>query len=211
MNNRITNILKLKMFKIKWRKRNKQNETTAVNIFPMEKVTVGKYTYGNIRFLSWDSLNEGLTVGSFVSIARDVVFLGGGNHKLSAFTTYPFEVKFQNKISEATSKGPIIIGDDVWIGQEAFILSGVKMGQGSVVAARSVVTKDIPPYAIVGGNPAKIIRYRFTENQIKKLIELDYSKISTDFFLSSNKLLSENIDVFLDSIEFKKMIKTKEL
>lgn len=207
MKNKIISILKLKIFRSTWRKKNNHNETIAVNVFPIEKVTVGNYSYGGIKFKSWGSLNEGLTIGSFVSIAGDVVFLGGGNHKLDIFTTYPFEVKFQKKTLEAISKGPIIIEDDVWIGQEAFILSGVKIGQGSVVAARSVITKDIPPYAIVGGNPAKIIRYRFTEEQIAKLIKLDYSKISADFFLHSNKVLNENIDIFLRSTEFKIMTK----
>lgn len=203
--------IKLGLMRSKWRKNNRHNETTAVNRFPMEKISVGNHTYGSIKYQSWGAENEALIIGSFVSIASDVIFLGGGNHKLDIFTTFPFEVKFQNKVSEAISNGPIIVQDDVWIGQGAFILSGVKLGQGAVIAAKSVVVKDVPPYAIVGGNPAKIIRYRFTENQIKKLIELDYSKIPDKFFSSDNKLLDGNIDAFLNSSEFKKMSTKKEL
>lgn len=208
---KVINRVKLRLMKSEWRENNQHNDTAAVNRFPMEKISVGSHTYGSIRFETWGAENEALIIGSFVSIAPEVIFLGGGNHKLNIFTTFPFEVKFQNKVSEAISNGPIIVEDDVWIGQGAFILSGVKLGQGAVIAAKSVVVKDVPPYAIVGGNPAKIIRYRFTENQIKKLVELDYSKIPDEFFSSDNKLLNGNIDTFLNSGEFKKMSTKKEL
>lgn len=209
--NKIIYLLKLEMLRYKWRQKNLHNQTTAMNKLPIERVRVGNYTYGAINFESWNAENEALFIGSFVSIAADVIFLGGGNHDLDIFTTFPYKVKFQNAASEATSKGPIIVGDDVWIGQGAFILSGIEIGQGSVIAAKSVVTKDVPPYAVVGGNPAKIIKYRFTEDQIKKLVELDYSKLTNEFFLNENKLLHMDIDTLLSNVEFKKMLTKKEL
>ena len=80
--------------------------------------------------------------------------------------------------TEATSKGDIIVDDDVWIGQRALIMSGVHIGQGAIIASGAVVTKDVPPYAIVGGVPARIIRFRFSEKIIKELLKIDYSMLS---------------------------------
>lgn len=109
------------------------------------------------------------------------------------------------EIREARSKGSIVIKDDVWVGANSLILSGVTIGQGAVVAAGSVVTKDVPPYAIVGGNPAKIIRYRFEEKIIKKLLKIDYSKINPDKIIPNIKywyeqVTEKNIDELLGKI-----------
>ena len=96
--------------------------------------------------------------------------------------------------TEALSRGDIIVKDDVWIGENALIMSGVTLGQGCIVAAGAVVTKDVPPYAIVGGVPAKVIRYRFTEAQIEKLIQIDYSKLTDD-------MIREHIDELYQSVD----------
>ena len=96
--------------------------------------------------------------------------------------------------AEANSKGDIIIDDDVWIGYRAIVLSGVHVGQGAVIAAGAVVTKDVPPYAIVGGNPAKVINYRFDEDMIDKLLEFDYTGID-------EKLISQHIDELYQKME----------
>ena len=89
-------------------------------------------------------------------------------------------MKLIGNICEATSKGDIIIDDDVWIGYRSIILSGVHIGQGAVIAAGAVVTKDVPPYTIVGGVPAKVIKYRFTSEITDYLLTMDYSKLDQD-------------------------------
>jgi acetyltransferase-like isoleucine patch superfamily enzyme len=125
----------------------------------------------------WDSKSESLEIGSYVSIAAGVQFVIGGNHALNTLTTYPLKVLRWQEQSESLSKGPVAVKDDVWIGTNSIILSGVTLEQGSVVAAGSVVTKSVPPYAIVGGNPAKIIRYRFPLEVIERLLRLNFKKI----------------------------------
>jgi acetyltransferase-like isoleucine patch superfamily enzyme len=184
---RMKKLVKLVIFKKKWRTKNKNNKTFAGDIFPINKVDVGKFSYGKLNVHFWGSDNEYLKIGDFVSIAEGVQFILGGNHGYNSITTFPFKVEFMKHKVEAFSKGPIIICNDVWIGMNSIILSGVTVNQGSIVAAGSVVTKDIPPYAIVGGNPARIIKYRFDKITIEKLLALDLSKLN-------HSLINKNID-----------------
>lgn len=186
---KILKLLELYFFKKKWRKKNKHNFTFAQNIFPIEIVEVGKYSYGPLNIRSWDAKNEKLVIGNFVSIAEDVLFLLGGNHNIETFSTYPFKVMLLGEEKEAWSKGPIIVEDDVWIGTRVIILSGIRIGQGAIIGAGSVVTKDVPPYAIVGGDPARVIKYRFDEETVKQLIKIDFSRISKEFVLNNIDLL----------------------
>jgi len=179
-------LLKLFIFKKKFRKNNQHNEVYPKNIFPMNKVCVGKFSYGPLHVYCWDADNEMLKIGNFVSIAEGVKFVLGGNHYYDTISTYPFKVKFLGAEREAWSKGPIIVEDDVWIGIDAMIMSGVKIGKGAVVAARSVVTKDVPPYAIVAGNPAKIIKYRFNEEIINRLYKVNLIKLFDYNFIKNN-------------------------
>lgn len=131
-----------------------------------------------------------LIIGKFCSIACGAKFLfTSGNHNLKSLSTYTFPIFYEEwgldigNICDAwNNKGDIIIGNDVWIGYEAIIMSGVKIGDGAIIGARAVVTKDVPPYTIVGGVPAKIIRKRFDDKTIEKLLKLkwwdwDYNKI----------------------------------
>lgn len=105
-------------------------------------------------------------------------------------------------LHEAGSKGNIVIDDDVWIGQNAIILSGVHIGQGAVIAAGAVITKDVPPYAIVGGVPAKIIKYRFSEDVIKLLLTIDFSKLTKNLIREHiNELYSSINDLNIDDVE----------
>ena len=103
------------------------------------------------------------------------------------------------------AKGDIILEDDVWIGHSAIIMSGVTLGQGSIVAAGAVVTKDVPPYAIVGGNPAKIIKYRFEREVIEKLLKFDFSKLSNEVVKDKLSVLythitKENVEEILQNL-----------
>ena len=143
---------------------------------------VGDCTYGHngIKIIHAQE-GKTLRIGKFCSIAEGVVVFLGANHRVDWFTTYPFghirETEFPKVKKEnghPATKGDVIIGNDVWIATNAVIMSGVRIGDGAVVGAYSVVTKDVPPYTIVAGNPAKQIRKRFSDEVINKLLELKW-------------------------------------
>lgn len=124
--------------------------------------------------------HDRLVIGKFCSIACGAKFLfNSANHTLDSLSTYPFPIFFeewglerQNVTAAWDNKGDIVIGNDVWIGYEAVVLAGVTIGDGAIVGARAVVTRDVPPYTIVGGVPAKPIRKRFPEETIAALLAL---------------------------------------
>lgn len=162
--------------KIYWRKKNKHNRTIMGKNFATSRVSVGKGTYGPLNVYTFDNEDEFLQLGNYCSIGPEVVFLLGGEHDYKNFSTYPFKNFFNNE-SESITKGKVVVEDDVWIGYGATILSGIRIGKGAVVGAKSVVTRDVPDYAIVAGNPAKVLKYRFDEEIINELKKFDYSKI----------------------------------
>ena len=162
-----------------WRKINVHNTTKPGNQFDINSVVVGKYTYGTINVLNWGEGQE-LKIGNYCSIAQEVMFILNADHYTNHISTFPFKVKCMEEQCEGISKGDIIVDDDVWFGYRSTIMSGVHIGQGGVIAAGAVVTNDIPPYAIAGGVPAKVIKYRFSEDIVKKLLKLDYSKLSKE-------------------------------
>jgi acetyltransferase-like isoleucine patch superfamily enzyme len=140
---------------------------------------IGKYTYGKPEIIKGDNSGD-LFIGKFCSIASGVVILLGRNHRKDWITTYPFPA-FPGDWPEArdipeceNSKGDVIIGNDVWIGLGATILSGVRIGDGAVIGARAVVAKDVAPYAIVVGNTAREIGKRFDEKTIEKLLDMKW-------------------------------------
>lgn len=147
-------------------------------------ITVGDFTYydnprGPENFESnvlyhFDFIGDHLVIGRFCSIAAEVRFImNGGNHPTDWLTTYPFPIFGQGWEAALPERWPVkgdtTVGNDVWIGYGALIMPGVSIGNGVIVAAGAVVTKNVPPYAIVGGNPAKIVRYRFDEAAIRRL------------------------------------------
>lgn len=169
------------------------------NVINNENIIVGDYTMYNDfvnnptdfeknNVLYHYKINsDKLIIGKFCSIACGAKFIfTSANHSLSSLSTYPFPLFFEEwnlSVKDITSawdnKGDIIIGNDVWIGYEAVILSGVKIGDGAIIGARAVVTKDVKPYSIVGGVPAKKIRMRYSDEDILKLLKIrwwDYSK-----------------------------------
>ncbi|MNR19403.1 Streptogramin A acetyltransferase [compost metagenome] len=140
------------------------------------------------------SINS-IEIGAFCSIARNVSFQEVTHHSDRITTHLIMKHIFNIANDEITSKGSIKIGNDVWIGMHSVILSGVTIGNGAIIASNSVVTTDIPPYAIVGGSPAKILKYRFEDEIIDKLVSLnwwnwdiDQIKANREIFASSLKL-----------------------
>lgn len=185
---------KLSRFRKLWREKNSHNVTWTENVFDMDKVTVGKSTYGPLRIVNYGSNNCRIAIGAYCSIAGNVKFLSGGEHDWRRVSTYPFKNKILKEKGDTVNKGDIIVEDDVWIGEDVLILSGVHIGQGAVVAAGSVVAKDIPPYAIAGGTPARVIKYRCGEQRIKELLSLDYTKLTDEMVKQHEKELYNNID-----------------
>ena len=167
--------LQLCRLQVIWRERNTHNKTNIGRRFPIEKVTVGKGTYGTLNVMSYGNPDEKLTIGSFCSIATNTYFILSGEHRYDTISTYPFgKLVFCNEY-EAGCRGSIEVGDDVWFGYGCIVLSGVKIGQGAVIAAGSVVSKDIPPYGIfVNG---RVLKYRFSENIIEKLMQLHWNSV----------------------------------
>jgi acetyltransferase-like isoleucine patch superfamily enzyme len=141
--------------------------------------TIGDHTYGNPQILEWGEKSH-LYIGRYCSIAKDVVIFLGGNHRSEWISTYPFPAlpgtwpEAADIIGHPYSNGDVVIGNDVWIGDSATIMSGVQIADGAIVAAKAVVTKNIGPYEIWGGNPAKFIRKRFSDDKIKSLLEMKW-------------------------------------
>jgi len=142
---------------------------------------IGKYTYNthNIKIWYRDS-SANLSLGNFCSIAQNINIYLGGNHRSDWVSTFPFGHIYQETFNNydghghPSTKGDVIIGNDVWIGSDVTIMSGIKIGDGAIIANNSHVVKDVEPYSIVGGNPAKTIKYRFTPEQISKLLQIQW-------------------------------------
>lgn len=188
--------------KLLWRKKNKHNFTVLGKNFSTSRVRVGKATYGVLNVTTYGNEKECLEIGSYCSIADNVNFLLSGEHSYNTISTYPFKTKILKQGEEALCKGKIVIGDDVWIGYGATILSGVNIGQGVIIGAGTVVAKDIPPYAIyVNG---RILKYRFSEKVIEKLLKIEYGKID-------KKYIEENLEDFYKECNIEVLEKFKGL
>jgi virginiamycin A acetyltransferase len=159
------------------------------NIVTRPNIEIGDFTYyddpdgaGNFEnnvLYHFPFVGDRLVIGKFCAIARGVKFImNGANHQMNGISTYPFFI-FGNGWEgarpaehELPYKGDTVIGNDVWIGYDALIQPGVTIGDGAIIAARSVVTADVPPYAIVGGNPARVVRQRFDADSVRRLLAL---------------------------------------
>lgn len=199
--------IKLIQFQKEYRSVNAHNGTTALNLFPLDKINVGNYTYGGIHFLTFDNKEEHLTIGNCCSIAEGVCFIGGGEHNYNRALLFPvYSHMFGHSPFEPTpTKGPIIVEDDVWIGYGSIILSGVRIGKGSVIGAGSVVSKDVPPFSIYVGN--KTIRTRFKDEKVVNFLHsLDYLRIAKIDDVEAQRYISE-IEINTDNLkEFKEKL-----
>lgn len=195
--------------KLIWKLRNRNNGTWIGNIsndqlkkfILKDGIIVGKGTYGQINVNYTLNENEKLIIGDYCSIATTVRFILGGEHDYQCISTYPFISKVGHYKTEVLSKGPIIVEDEVWIGDNVTILSGVHIGRGAVIAAGSVIVKDVPAYSIYGGNPAKLIKMRFSEEIISKLekckLNINYVDKNAKWIFETH-LTENNVDTILE-------------
>lgn len=160
-----------------WRRLNRHNETVLIREAPLGQIEVGRNTYGPIDCLWLTKHEVRIRIGNYVSIGPEVKLLAGGVHDYKRISTWPFQsmVYHEPDNNAADHSLDIIIEDDVWIGYDSLILSGVRIGKGTVIGARSVVAKDVPPYSIFVGN--KVIKKRFSDEIIAKIESLDYGRI----------------------------------
>ncbi len=159
------------------------------NVVSNPNIIIGDFTYyddvedsenfeRNVLY-HYPFVGDKLIIGKFCALATNVKFImNGANHKMSGLSTYPFQIfgddweRVMPKPEEFPFKGDTVIGNDVWIGYDAVIMPGVKVGDGAIIAAKSVIVKDVPPYTIVGGNPGVVIRTRFCDETIHALLEI---------------------------------------
>ena len=179
----------------KWRKNNSHNFSSINMRCNIEHIKVGKYTYGLLNAHDFKSDNQ-LIIGSCCSIADEVHFYLAGDHRMDTVSSYPFKKNILGQSAESLSKGDIIVEDDVWIGSRVIVLSGVRIGRGSVVAAGSIVTKNIPPYSIVGGIPAKVIKRRFSEEMAEIVSNLNFDKLTKEkIYKNENELYTSILEM----------------
>lgn len=186
--------IKLNSFKRKWIRANKHNGTIPNNEFDFDTASVGNYSYGELNVVSFNNKSH-LRIGNFVSIAQNVVFMLDVEHFTNHISTFPFRVKVLESVKdEAHSKGDIVIGDDVWIRYGATVMSGVHVGQGAVIATGAVVTKNIPPFEVWGGVPAKFIKKRFPDEMIEDISKVDFSALTPDIVREMESILYTPVD-----------------
>jgi acetyltransferase-like isoleucine patch superfamily enzyme len=165
-----------------------------------DRYEIGDHTYGKPRVVS---MGEGtsLMIGRYCSIGRNVTIFLGSEHHINWVSTYPFPSLWEEARSipgHPSTKGDVVIGNDVWIGFGVTILSGVTIGDGAAIGACSLVTRNVPPYAIVAGNPAQMIRYRFGEETIQNLLRIRWWDWSDEKVKENVHLIcSDSVDEFV--------------
>lgn len=168
------------------------------------KYRIGPGSYGDLNVIRYPGDAE-LRMGAWCSVAAGVKVMLGGEHRPDWVTTYPFNPEypgFEHLTGHPRSKGDVVIGNDVWIGREAMILSGVTIGDGAVIGARALVTRDVPPYGIVAGNPAKLVRKRFDDVLIERLLRLRWWDWPESRIMAAvSQLMSDDVLGFVEAAE----------
>jgi acetyltransferase-like isoleucine patch superfamily enzyme len=177
------------------------NLALSVSAPPPKGVVVGRGTYGIAEktfYLPWG--NEQVIIGKYCSIAADVEFIFG-DHDMRRVSTFPFGLlSGAGGPDEPLYRGPVIVGNDVWIGRRSMIMANVTIGDGAVIAAGAVVTRNVEPYSVVGGVPARPIRKRFSDRQIAELLDIRWWDWPEEQILANPDLLRGDVDAFLASV-----------
>ena len=189
------------------------------NIITRPNIIVGEYSYyddmdGAEKFEDhvthhYEFIGDKLIIGKFCAIAKGIEFvMNGANHRMCSVTTYPFNImgggweQFTPALEDLPLKGDTVVGNDVWIGQNVTVMPGVNIGDGAIIAANSVVTKDIPAYCVAGGNPCKIIKKRFDDELISYLQEIKWWDWSPEkIFANLEALCSGDLEQIRNIIE----------
>ncbi len=177
-------------------------QATDEVLYSSERLSMGRCSYGEPLVATFPGDTAHVRVGAFSSIGPDVILMDGGDHRIDWVSTFPFRAALElpgaYEDGHPSSRGDIEIGNDVWIGRGARVRSGVTIGNGAVVAGYAVVTRDVRPYAVVAGVPAREIRRRFTDEQVQALERIAWWDWPMDVVLGRvPQLCSDDIDAFI--------------
>lgn len=162
-------------------------------------IVYGKHSYGaDVRVCVWLLHDTVVRTGAYCSLGANIRIIIDGNHRMDGLSTYPFGRLFPEIPLENYGKDIPTIGNDVWIGSDSVIYSGVSIGDGAVVAGQSVVTKSVPPYAVVAGNPARIVKYRFDESVIQDLLAVKWWDLPDEFVRTELMPIRHDIHAVLE-------------
>lgn len=181
------------------------------NVVKAPNISIGEYTYyddarnpidfeQNNELFNYPEFDDRLIIGKFCAIAEGTVFvMGSANHRISSATTYPFNVfggawreNTPDHMAQLPRKGDTIVGNDVWFGRECVVMPGVKIGDGAIIATYSVVAKDVPPYTVFGGNPARLLKRRFDDELTALLLKLKWWNFEPEKLLEYLPLLCDS-------------------
>ena len=181
-------------------------------LWPWPGIEIGRCTYGvneanvfgyekhNGEVIGYPGSDYLLSIGSYCSVAEGVIFMCRSNHRTEWVSTFPLDrhyAKSDRMLTEYWGKGPTTVGHDVWIGARAMIMSGVTIGNGAVIAAGSIVTKDVPPYAIVAGNPARLVKYRFPPDAVEQFQAIEWWNWPEEKIVSNLQVMTTTPEQFL--------------
>ena len=183
-----------------YRRARRRYQSLAGTLELDRRISVGIHSYGiGEKTVFLFRKDDRVEIGSYCSIAYGVTIFASGEHNFRAVANYPFHARFTGDAERDThSKGPVRIGNDVWIGANATILSGVCIGDGAVIAAGAVVVEDVAPYAIVAGVPARAVKYRFEPRVIDRLLEIRWWNWPPEFVRENKESFYADVETFIN-------------